>query len=129
MKIFMVALIAATTMMTSQANTPLKNGALYTEINPYAIQHQIVTPNALAHVKHKRIVKSKVQRAQPFGLDDGDDDVVQNDDLATGYRRRDLTKIEHPDGISEYVRWRLFLARQLALMKYREKSSQHAAFT
>jgi hypothetical protein len=104
-------------------------GSPYMGPKVYVTQHQIATPNAPAHVKHKRIVKSKVQRAQPFGLDDGDDDVVQNDDLATGYRRRDLTKIEHLDGISEYVRWRLFLARQLALMKYREKSSQHAAFT
>ena len=86
-------------------------------------QHQTATPNAPAHVKHKRIVKSKIQRAIPFGMDDDNDDVVQNDDLATGYRRRDLTKIEHPDGISERVRWRLFLARQLALLKYREVNS------
>jgi hypothetical protein len=86
------------------------------------VQAQTVILNAPAHAKHKRIVKSKVQRAQPFGLndDDDDDDVVQNDDLAIGYRRRDLIKIEHPDGISEKVRWRLFLARQLAMMKYRE---------
>ena len=84
------------------------------------VQVQTVTPSAQGHVKHKRVVKSKVQRAQPFGLDDSDDDIVQNNDLATGYRRRDLNKIEHEDGISEYVRWRLFLARQLALMKYRE---------
>jgi hypothetical protein len=92
---------------------------------PTAIVAQVQTaiPNAQGHAKHKRIVKSKVQRAQPFGLDDSDDDVVQNDDLATGYRRRDLTKIEHEDGISEYVRWRLFLARQLAMMKYRELHS------
>ena len=84
------------------------------------VQAQTVIPNAQVHAKHRRIVKSKVQRAQPFGTDDNDDDVVQNDDLATGYRRRDLNKIKHDDGISEYVRWRLFLARQLAMMKYRE---------
>ena len=91
--------------------------------NPIAVgvQRPTVTPNAQGHAKHRRIVKSKVQRAIPFGLDDSDDDVVQNDDLATGYRRRDLNKIEHEDGISDYVRWRLFLARQLALFKYREK--------
>jgi hypothetical protein len=84
------------------------------------VQAQTVTQSAPVHAKHRRIVKSKVQRAQPFGMDDNDDDVVQNDDLATGYRRRDLNKIKHDDGISEYVRWRLFLARQLAMMKYRE---------
>jgi len=92
---------------------------------PIAIvaQVQTATPNVQGHAKHKRIVKSKVQRAQPFGLDDSDDDVVQNDDLATGYRRRDLNKIEHEDGVSEYVRWRLFLARQLAMMKYHQINS------
>ena len=83
-------------------------------------QQQIVTLNVQARAKHKRVVKSKVQRAIPFGADDDDYDVVQEEDLATGYRRRDLTKIEHPDGISERVRWKLFLARQLALLKYRE---------
>jgi hypothetical protein len=83
-------------------------------------QQQTAIPNAPGHVKHRKIVKSKVQRTQPFGIDENDEDVVQNDDLATGYRRRDLNKIEHHDGISERVRWRLFLARQLALMKYRE---------
>jgi hypothetical protein len=81
---------------------------------------QTATPNVQARAKHKKIVKSKVHRAIPFGMDDSDDDFVQNDDVATGYRRRDLNKIEHPDGISEYVRWRLFLARQLALLKYKE---------
>jgi len=86
-------------------------------------QPQTATLSARVHVKHKRIVKSKIQRAQPFGLDDDDDDVVQNDDLQTGYRRRDLTKIEHPDGVSDRLRWRLFLARQLAMLKYYEVNS------
>ena len=103
------------------ANGKETAGGPYTEPNRYVIHHQIATSNVQAHVKHKKIVKSKIQRAQPFGLDDSEDDIVQEEDIATGYRRRDLTKIEHPDGISEYVRWRLFLARQLALMKYREK--------
>ena len=81
---------------------------------------QTATPNVQARAKHKKIVKSKVHRAIPFGMDDSDEDFVQSEDVATGYRRRDLNKIEHPDGISEYVRWRLFLARQLALLKYKE---------
>lgn len=111
-----IVLLMITAMLISLENGNESIG------KPTAIvaRHQTATPNALAHVKHKRVVKSKVQRAIPFGLDDDEDDVVQNDDLATGYRRRDLTKIEHEDGISERVRWKLFLARQLALLKYRE---------
>jgi len=51
---------------------------------------------------------------------DWDDDFLEVDDVITSYRRRDLNKIEHDEGISEDVRWRLFLARQLALLKHRE---------
>jgi hypothetical protein len=109
-------LLIMTVLMTNLASGNENIG------KPIAIvaQVQTATPNAQGHAKHNRIVKSKVQRAQSFGIDDNDDDIVQNDDLATGYRRRDLTKIEHEDDVSEYVRWRLFLARQLAMMKYRE---------
>ena len=85
-------------------------------------QRPTVTPNVQGHVKHKRIVKSKVQRAQPFGMDDNDDDdVVQNDDLATGYRRRDLNKIERKDiELSDYVKIRLMIARMKAMEAYRK---------
>ena len=51
------------------------------------------------------------------------DDIIEVDDVITSYRREDLTKIIHQDGISDYVRWRLFLARQLALIAYKEKWS------
>ena len=112
-------LLIMTVLMTNLASGSENIG------KPTAIvaRAQTATPNAQGHAKHRRIVKSKVQRAQPFGLDDNDDDIVQNDDLATGYRRRDLNKIEHEDGVSEYVRWRLFLARQLAMMKYHQINS------
>ena len=84
------------------------------------VQPQTVTQNAQGRAKHKKLIKTKAQRAVPFGMDDSDEDFAQLEDLQTGYRRRDLTKIEHPEGLSEKVRWKLFLARQLALMKFRE---------
>ena len=111
-----LTLLTATVLISS-----LANGKENTTIS--VVQPQTATQSAPAHAKNKRIVKSKIQRAQPFGLDDDDDDVVQNDDLQTGYRRRDLTKIEHPDGVSDRLRWRLFLARQLAMLKYYEVNS------
>jgi hypothetical protein len=80
----------------------------------------IATPNVQARVKHKRIVKSKVQRAVPFGMDDSED-VDQSNDLATGYRRRDLNKIAHEDEpLSDYVMSRLAQARELAMAAYRK---------
>ena len=90
-----------------------------------AVQHPTVTQKGPALVK-ARIPKPKLFRTNPHRkahfllIDDNNDVFVQDEDLATGYRRRDLTRVEHPDGISEHVRWRLFLARQLALLKYRE---------
>lgn len=81
-------------------------------------------------VKSTRIPKPKLFRANPYRLshfaliDDQDDISIGDDDLATSYRRRDLGKIESPkgdsEGLSEEIRWKLFLARQLALLKYRE---------
>lgn len=110
-------------LMTSLANGNEIPGEPYTVTNLYAIQHQTATQNAPDRAKSKKIIKSKVVnlRVHRFiAIDDDTDVYVQEEDLATGYRRRDLTKIEHPDDISEKVRWRLFLARQLALLKYRE---------
>lgn len=124
MKWFTGTLIATLMMTSSQASTTSTNGDPYTEVNHYVIQHQIATPNAPVRVKHKKVIKTKFVNAKVqrfLAIDDDDNIYVQEEDLATGYRRRDLTKVEHPDGISEKVRWRLFLARQLALLKYREK--------
>jgi hypothetical protein len=87
---------------------------------------QTVTQNAQAHVHRiKRIPKFSVLRSNPYRLsklmDNPDEDIFVDDDgLISARRRRDLTKVEHPDEISPRVRWRLFLARQLALLKYRE---------
>jgi hypothetical protein len=105
--------------MTSLANTKLNDSAS-------VVQPQTVTQKGPVLVK-TRIPKPKLFRSNPHRkthfllIDDNDDVFVQDEDLATGYRRRDLTKIDHEDGISEYIQWRLFLARQMALLKYREK--------
>jgi len=110
--------LITTIVMTSLASTRSNASAS-------AVQPQTVTQKGPALVR-ARIPKPKLFRTNPHRkahfllIDDNTDVFVQDEDLATGYRRRDLNKIEHEDGISEYVRWRLFLARQLALLKYRE---------
>jgi hypothetical protein len=116
-------LVVFTALITAVITTSLAN----TNSNDLAsaVQHPTVTPKGPALVK-ARIPKPKLFRTNPHRkahfllIDDNNDVFVQDEDLATGYRRRDLTRVEHPDGISERVRWRLFLARQLALLKYRE---------
>jgi len=110
--------LITTIVMTSLASTRSNASAS-------AVQPQTVTQKGPALVR-ARIPKPKLFRTNPHRkahfllIDDNTDVFVQDEDLSTGYRRRDLNKIEHEDGISEYVRWRLFLARQLALLKYRE---------
>ena len=121
-------LIATLMITSSQASTIQTNGDRYADINLYVIQPRTATRNARVHVGAPRIPKFKLLRTNPYRLthfivDDSDDDSIDDDSLITAYRRRDLTKIEHLDGISERVRWKLFLARQLAMMKYREINS------
>jgi len=120
MKRLLGILIAILMIGSSQASTNPKEYSLNRTTT--VIRPQIATPNVQARVKSKRVVKSKVQRAVPYGMDDSGDD-TQIEYIATGYRRRDLNKIEHEDGISDKVRWKLFLARQLAMLKYRELHS------
>jgi hypothetical protein len=117
MKQLLGILIATLMIGTSQAN----GNESITKLTAIAARPQIVTQRDPVRVKKtikSKVVNLKVKRF--LDIDDDDSIFLQEEDLATGYRRRDLSKIEHPDGISEKVRWRLFLARQLAIMKYRE---------
>lgn len=114
----LLGILIATLAMTSQASMSQNGNEHYGKPIAIVVQPQIATRSVPVRVK--KIVKSKVVRYIPLRADESDDILVQEDDLATGYRRRDLTKLENPDDISEKVRWRLFLARQLALLKYKE---------
>lgn len=116
MKRFIGTLIVTLMTTSSQASTNLENGRHYVVSNRYVTQPQIATRSAQGRVKFP---KPKLFVSNPHKVTDDDDDVFEIDNLITSYRRRDLTKVEHPEGISEKVRWRLFLARQLAMMKYR----------
>lgn len=124
MKKLLGILIAFLIIGTSQASTTLipQNGNVHFG-KPTHIVAQPQTAIRSVPVYVKKIQKPKLFVGSPRRLyaDDSDYDGVDVDDLITPYRRRDLNKIEHDEGISDNVRWRLFLARQLAMMKYREK--------
>jgi hypothetical protein len=119
MKLLIGILTAILMIGTSQANTNLRE-----QIGTQTVivaQRPTATRSAPVRVK---IQKPKLFTGNPHKVhtkaDDWDDNFVEVDDIITSYRRRDISKIEHEDGISEKVRWRLFLARQLALIKYRQ---------
>ena len=94
------------------------------------VQHLTATQSGRVRVSVQRINKPKVFVGNPHKVtlfaDDREEDFLEVDDIITAYRREDLQKIhtdttvDNPDGLSEYIQWRLFLARQMALMKYRE---------
>lgn len=122
----LLGILIVISITTSQASMSQIGKELSGKPTPIATQPKTATPNAPVLVK--RIAKPKLFRTNPhrsthFALiDDQDDICITDDDLATGYRRRDLGKIEEPEEapLPEHIRWRLFLARQMALLKHRE---------
>lgn len=124
MKKLLGILIATLTIITSQASMSQSGNVPYGKPTVTVARPQTVIQSVPAHVKSPRVPKFKILRSNPHRyakiiIDDVDYE-VDDEGLISPYRRRDLVKIEHEDGISEKVRWRLFLARQLALLKYRE---------
>ena len=59
-------------------------------------------------------------RSNPKGLDDSDYEI--NDEVTFGRNRQatQFGKVIEDDELSDYVKFRLWLARQIALAKYRE---------
>ena len=121
--------VALTIVMISLASMivmPVNGSELSGKPTPTVTQPKTAIQSVQAPVK--RIARPKLFRSNPhrvahFALiDDQDDIFIADDDLATGYRRRDLGKIEEQEEapLPEHIRWRLFLARQMALLKYRE---------
>lgn len=122
MKHFMVALIAALTLMTSQASTSSRPGKTTTTDG----QVRTAIKGESVHANIPRIPRYKILRSNPHKithkiLDGKVSDFIDDDELMSPYLRRDLIKIEHSEGLSDLVLWKLFLARQQALAKYREK--------
>jgi hypothetical protein len=86
------------------------------------------TQKGRVRVSVQKIHKPKIFVGNPHTItlfaDDTDFDFLEVDDVITAYRREDLQKIHtdvtpnNPEGLSEYIQWRLFLARQLALIKH-----------
>lgn len=120
----LLGIMIVTMMTVSQAST-LQNGSVhYGSPTPIVTQAKTVIRSAPVLVKSPRIPKFKILRSNPHRFSKIIDDVeveVDDEGLITSYRKRDLNKIQHEEGISDKVRWRLFLARQAALLVHRSK--------
>jgi hypothetical protein len=85
----------------------------------------------------QRIKKPKLLRSNPLrksliisGVSPSDLDGIDDEDIYVSYRRPELVKnkyYEPDDDLPEDIQWKLFLARQVALMKYREVHGQERA--
>jgi len=126
MKLLISILIATLTTTSQASTTPIQpNGnERFGKPTHIAVQPKTATRNAPVLVK--RISKPKIFTGNPHRnkifATDYDDEFLEIDDIITSYRRRDLGKIEEQEEapLPEHIRWRLFLARQLALLKHRE---------
>jgi hypothetical protein len=122
--ILLIMTIAMMTSLTANGIEPIGKTKVI------VVQPQIATQNGRVRVSVQRINKPKLFVGNPHRIsvfaDDRDEDFLEFDDIITTYRREDLQKIhtdttaDNPEGLSEYIQWRLFLARQMALMKYRK---------
>lgn len=128
----LLALATATLMIsTSQASTHQIGKERYgqhTASNPAVIQTAMkkgpVRVNVIKLTKPKLFVGSPRQ----LNADEWDYNFLDIDDVITSYRREDLQKVravptkDDPQGeITEDIRWKLFLARQAALIVHKQK--------
>jgi hypothetical protein len=101
--------------------------------------HPKLTPRWTPLKAHPpRIKKPKLLRSNPTrkslilsGVDPSDLDGIDDEDIYVSYRRPDLVKdvkVYEPDEeLPKDIQWKLFLARQVALAKYRELHGQERA--
>jgi len=136
MKLCIGILVAMLTITTSQASMIHTGNEPYKRPTISVVQPKTVTRNVRVHVKVPRIQKPKLFRSNPhravhyaLTVDQNDEIGIDDDDKITGYRRQDLQRIKtdatpkNPEGLSEDIRWRLFLARQAALLMHKEAHS------
>jgi hypothetical protein len=112
--------LIATVSMTSQINTSqAQEKSLVT-----VVQRPTVIQKGQGRVNVLKVQKPKLFSGNPrkatILADDWDYGTIEVDDIITSYRREDLGKLEYTDQLPDNIRWRLFLARQLAMLKYKE---------
>ena len=122
--ILLITMMIAMTSLAANGIEPIGNPKVT------VVQPLTATQKGRVRVSVQKIQKPKIFVGNPHKstvfADDTDFNFLDVDDIITAYRREDLQKIKtdptdkNPEGLSEEIQWRLFLARQLALIKHRE---------
>lgn len=72
-------------------------------------------------IKRLSPLRSNSARVVILDLEDTEYEVFLSEGIHRGYSRPKIEdQLEEDDELPEYIRWRLFLARQLALLKYKK---------
>ena len=79
----------------------------------------------LPWIKKPKLLRSNPLRKSLILGGSNPANVVEDEDVYVGYRRLELAKVPYQaedddEPLPEDIQWRLFLARQMAMMKYRE---------
>jgi hypothetical protein len=76
---------------------------------------------SLQRKTHLKQTQKPLLQQSNFELEDSD--LIIDDEVTFGRNRKagEFGKIVHEDDLSDHVKFRLWLARQLALAKYKEK--------
>jgi hypothetical protein len=125
-----VKFILLTTTILAMTSLAANGKELIGNTKVTVVQPLTATQKGRVRVSVQKIQKPKIFVGNPHKItlfaDDTDVNFLEVDDIITAYRREDLQRIKtdptdkNPEGLSEEIQWRLFLARQLALMKHRE---------
>lgn len=126
MKHYTVGLVALMMFTSSQANMISDSGDR--KITKWSATTAIEKEQALANYQKPKIPKFKIFRSNPLRKSlilEGQDpyDTVDDEDFITNNSRQGVQKrttYRDDEELPEHIRWRLFLARQLALLKYKE---------
>lgn len=77
---------------------------------------------SLLRKTHLKQTQKPLLQQSKLGLDDNDDLII-DDEVTFGRNRKagEFGIVVHEDVLSDHVKFRLWLARQLAMAKYKEK--------
>jgi hypothetical protein len=130
MKRLAVILTAMIIVGISQASTAQNGKEIFGSPTITESLAKTATKKGPVLVKSLRIPKPKIFTGNPHKIflfaDNSDVDVIEVDDIITSYRRRDLQKVQTNDPndaddiITEEIRWKLFLARTAAMIRYHQ---------
>lgn len=113
LKVILALLLMITMNHTSMAQSGKESWIQHTSIKTGAVRNTLRVPKV-------KLFRSNPHKFTHVYFDTHEDDEVTDDDLMSPYRRQDLFRLVEQEDVSDNIRWKLFLIRQLALLKHQQ---------